>query len=67
MILTYLSKSKHWLLTLFFDRHKEYIVDGKRKLIYLIISKNACSSIKASFIEKEVYENNQSARITCGF
>ena len=29
----------------------EYIVDDNRKIVYLIISKNACSSIKASFID----------------
>ena len=56
-------KTRNWLNILKTDRQREYIVDDKRKLVYLIISKNACSSIKGSFINKGIYENQNIHRL----
>ncbi|MBP3890907.1 MAG: sulfotransferase family 2 domain-containing protein [Solobacterium sp.] len=35
----------------------EYTIDHSRKLVYLVISKVACSSIKAAFLEEEIPDN----------
>lgn len=34
--------------------YREYFIDSKKKLIFLVISKNACSSIKKTFLKKKI-------------